>query len=96
VADLPRELNHTFTAPIGVDVKGDIWDCVEVPDSKALLGTGRSVKVDAAVDEVELESIGLMPTGTGGHMLSLNAGVRKRIGKERGDSVTVTIRRQLT
>ena len=38
----PVPLDHTFTAPIGVDVKGDTWPCVEVPGAVELLGTGRS------------------------------------------------------
>lgn len=32
-----------------------------------------------------------MPTGTGGHMVSLNAKVRKTLGKDIGDRVNVII-----
>ncbi|WP_234994156.1 hypothetical protein [Plantibacter flavus] len=46
----PTELDHRFTAPIGVDVKGDVWSCVEMPGSAEFLGTGKSVRVDATVD----------------------------------------------
>jgi len=87
------ELDVTFTAPIGVDVKGELWSCVEIPDSVELLGTGKSVRVDATVDAVDLENVGLMPTGTGGHMLSLSAKLRKQLGKDLGDAVTVRLRR---
>jgi len=89
------ELDVSFTATIGVDVKGELWSCVEIPDSVELLGTGKAVRVDAAVDAVELANVGLMPTGTGGHMLSLSAKVRKQLGKDLGDSVTVWLRRRL-
>lgn len=92
----PIELDHAFTAPIGVDVKGDIWSCVEMPGSVEFFGTGKSVKVDATVEAIELKNVGLMPTGTGGHMLSISAKLRKQLGKEIGDAVTVRLHRRLT
>jgi hypothetical protein len=94
--DLPQDLDHTFTAPIGVDVKGDIWECVEMPGSAEFFGTKRSVKVDAVVDDLALDNVGLMPTGLGGHMLSLSAKVRTKLGKGVGDDVTVRLKRRLT
>ena len=96
MTDLPQSLDHSFTAPIGVDVKGELWACVAVPGSAELFGTGKSVRVDARVDDVELASVGLMPTGTGGHMLSLSMKVRKQLGKDLGDEVAVTLVRRLT
>lgn len=92
----PVVLDHTFTAKIGVDVKGEIWSCVEMPGSKEFFGTGKSVKVDAIIDDVELTNVGFMPTGSGGHMLSISAKLRKQLGKEIGDEVTVHLQRRLT
>lgn len=92
----PGPLDHTFTARIGVEVKGETWACVEMPGSADFFGTGKSVKVDATVDETNLENVGFMPTGNGGHMLSLNAKVRKQLGKDVGDEVTVRLTRRLT
>lgn len=92
----PVELEHSFTGPIGVDVKGDLWSCVEMPGSVEFFGTGKSVKVDALVDDVQLTNVGLMPTGTGAHMLSISAKLRKQLGKELGDSVTVRLQRRLS
>lgn len=89
-------LDHTFTAAIGVEVKGETWACVEMPGSADFFGTGKAVKVDAIVDDVVLENVGLMVTGRGGHMLSLNAKVRKQLGKDIGDDVTVRLARRLT
>ena len=80
-----------FETTIGVEVKGDTWSCVAIPDSVALFGTGRSVRVDATIDDVELANVGAMPTGEGGHMVSIGAAVRKRLGKGIGDAVTVRI-----
>jgi hypothetical protein len=93
--DLPQMLDHTFTATIGVDVKGEIWECVEMPGSAEFFGTKRSVRVDATVDDVEMDNVGMMVTGRGGHMISLNAGIRKRLAKGIGDEVTVRLRRRL-
>ncbi|WP_084038127.1 DUF1905 domain-containing protein [Demequina sp. NBRC 110053] len=87
-------LDHTFTAPIGVEVKGEMWACVEMPDSAELFGTGNAVRVDATVDGIALENVGLMVTGRGGHMLSLNAKVRNQVGKGLGDSVEVRLTRR--
>lgn len=84
----------TFETTIGVEVKGETWSCVEIPDSAEFFGTGRTVRVDAEIDDVVLENVGAMVTGTGGHMVSLSAKVRKKLGKEIGDPVQVAITRR--
>ena len=91
----PGPIDVTFTAPIGLEIKGDVWSCVEVPDSVELFGTGKAIKVVARVDDEPL-SVALMPTGSGGHMLSISAKLRKRLGKEVGDEVTVHLSERLT
>ena len=84
----------TFEAPIGVDVKGETWSCVEVPGAVEFFGSGKSVRADATVDGLALPNVGLMPTGLGGLMLSLSATVRKQLGKDLGDVVRVEIDRR--
>ena len=96
MSDTSTTLDHTFTAPIGVDVKGETCPCVELTGAAELLGTGRSVRVDATVDDVPVENIGLMPTGRGELMLSLNAKLRKQLGKDVGDTVTVHLAKRLS
>ena len=91
----PGSLDVTFAAPIGVSVKGEVWSCVEVPNSVDLFGTGKSVRVVATVDG-EPVTAGLMPTGLGGHMLSISAKLRKKLGKDLGDTVTVHLSERLT
>ena len=83
-----------FEAPIGVDVKGETWSCVEVPGAVEFFGSAKSVRVDATVDGHPLANVGLMPTGSGGLMLSLSAKVRKQLGKDVGDVVRVEIDRR--
>lgn len=95
MSERTRALDHTFTGTIGVDVKGKIWSCVEMPGSAEFFGTGKAVKVVATVDDEPITA-GLMPTGTGGHMLSISAKLRKRLGKEIGDSVTVDLTERLS
>lgn len=80
-----------FQAAIGVEVKGEVWSCVEIPESVDFFGSGKTARVDATVDEVLLSNVGAMPTGDGGHMISLSATVRKALGKGVGDTVEVTI-----
>jgi len=83
-----------FDAKIGVQVKDEMWTCVEIPDSAAFFGTGKTVRVDAQIDDVRLENVGAMVTGTGGHMVSLNAKVRAQLGKSLGDVVSVRVVRR--
>ena len=85
---------RTFDTTIGVDVKGELWSCVEIPDSAEWFGTGKAVRVDARIDDVALTNVGAMVTGRGGHMVSLSAKVRAALGKDVGDPVRVTITRR--
>jgi len=59
-------LNYSFTAPIGIDIKGEIWACIEVPGSAKLFGTKKSVRVDAEVDGIALPNVALVVTGKAG------------------------------
>ena len=95
MSTVPGPMHLSFTAPIGVMVKGEMWSCVEVPGSVELFGTGKAVRVVAQVDEQPVTA-GLMPTGSGGHMLSISAKLRKKLGKEVGDDVTVHVTERLT
>lgn len=92
----PIDLDVRFAAPIGVDVKGEVWSCVEVPGSAELFGTKAAVRCDVRVDDVELPNVGLMVTGRGGHMVSISAKLRAKLGKEVGDTVAVRLVRRLS
>ena len=83
-----------FDATIGVDVKGDLWTCIEIPGSAEFFGTRKTVRVDAKIDDLVRENIGAMVTGRGGHMVSLTAKNCKDLGKGLGDPVHVVITRR--
>jgi hypothetical protein len=94
--DPPIPLNVAFSSRIGVEVKGDVWSAIEIPSSAELFGGLRSVRVDAKVDDVAVDDMGLMPTGAGELMLSVSAVLRKKLGKNVGDAVQVILVRRLT
>lgn len=93
--DFPQHLDYSFTATIGVEIKGQTWSCVEMPNSAEFFATKKSVRVDLIVDDVSIPDVGLMVTGRGGHMLSLSAAMRKRLDKDLGDKVVVRLQRRL-
>lgn len=92
----PVPVDYGFSAPIGVDVKGDVWSAIAVPNSAGVFGSLKSVRVDAKVNDVLVENMGLMPTGSGELMLSVSSALRKKLGKDVGDEVHVVIVRRLT
>jgi hypothetical protein len=94
--DEPISLDYEFSTRIGVDVKGDVWSAIEIPKSATVFGSLRSVRVDARVDDVLVENMGLMPTGSGELMISVSAALRKKLGKDVGDEVHVVVLRRLT
>jgi len=89
MSDFPQELDHRFSALIGVEVKGEMWACVEMPGSADFFGTKKSIRVSGDVDGISFIDKGFMVTGAGGHMLSLDAKLRKQLGKDVGDTVEV-------
>jgi hypothetical protein len=94
--DPPLPLAIEFSSRIGVEVKGDTWSAIEIPNSAEMFGSLRSVRVDARVDDVLVADMGLMPTGSGELMLSVSAALRKKLGKDVGDDVHVALLRRLT
>ena len=66
------------------------WVNGRIAAFRGLRGCG--VRLGAALSAL---FAGLMVTGRGAHMLSLNAAMRKRLGKDLGDEVAVRLRRRL-
>lgn len=87
-------IDKTFKGIIGKDTGKVELNCVTWPESVAVLGTGKAVKVSGTVDSYEFTSA-LLPTGMGPHMLPIKAEIRKAINKKIGDEVEIYIRERL-
>lgn len=87
-------LDIDFTAVLGRVRPGDTWTCVQLPDSAAIFGTRGLVKVEGTVDGEPFRGA-FMALGDGTHKLPVTAAIRRRLGKDDGDEVTVHLTRRL-
>jgi len=83
-------LNIQFTAILQKSPAKGGWTYVMWPESVDFFKTRGLVKINGTIDGHPFRS-SFMATGQGVHMLPVKAEVRKVIGKDEGDSVTVCL-----
>lgn len=71
--------------------KGGWTYAILPPVPKEMVGAFGQVKIKGTIDSYVIKSANLMPMGNGSRFLPVKAEIRKKIGKQAGDYVQITL-----